>query len=95
MMATLLMAVGITAIAAGVVVLVGGSTESEGNLEKSKIVIPFFAGGALLLGGGIVLFVVSRTNVEEEQRALAGTGSVRLSYPAVGKGVGLGIGFSF
>jgi len=94
MTGTLLMAVGVTAIAAGIVVLVGGSTSSEGNLEKAKIVIPFFAGGALVLGGGIALFVVSRTDIEEEQHAPAqAAGWDKL--PAVAKAPNLTLGFRF
>jgi hypothetical protein len=63
---TLLMGIGIVAILAGTVMAVGGATGQDSDLRKTKTMIPLFAGGAVALGSGITMFVVSRTDIEEQ-----------------------------
>jgi hypothetical protein len=63
---TLLMGIGIVAILAGTVMAVGGATGQDSDLHKTTTMIPLFAGGAAALGSGITMFLLSRTEVEDQ-----------------------------
>jgi hypothetical protein len=63
---TLLMGIGVVAILAGTVMAVGGATGQDSDLHKTTTMIPFFAGGAVALGGGITMFLLSRTDIEDQ-----------------------------
>jgi hypothetical protein len=63
---TLLSGIGIVAILAGTVMAVGGATGQDSDLHKTSTMIPLFAGGAAALGAGITMFVLSRTDIEDQ-----------------------------
>jgi hypothetical protein len=63
---TLLTGVGIVAILAGTVMAVGGASGQDSDLDKTTTMIPLFAGGAAALGSGIAMFVLSRTDIEDQ-----------------------------
>jgi hypothetical protein len=63
---TLLSGIGIVSILAGTVMAVGGATGQDSDLHKTTTMIPLFAGGAVALGSGIAMFVLSRTDIEDQ-----------------------------
>lgn len=63
---TLLMGVGVVAILTGTVMAVGGATGKESDLKRSQVFVPLFIGGGVALGSGITMFLLSRTQVEDQ-----------------------------
>ena len=61
---SLTLAIGGLAVVAATVILVSG-TSGESGIDKATILIPLYAGGGLLLGGGIGLYFASRTDLED------------------------------
>ena len=59
------LALGVTAILTGVVTLAAFSDKPDLKSRETKIAIPLFAGGAVLTGAGIGMFIASRTTLEE------------------------------
>ncbi len=66
----LTLGLGITAIVGATAILVSGS-KAPSDLDKPAILIPAYAVGALLVGGGIGLNIASTTHLEETQGASA------------------------
>lgn len=60
---TLLLGIGITAVAAGIAIVASG--DKAGDLDRPAIVIPVFAGGVVLGGLGVGFSVASDTDIEE------------------------------
>jgi hypothetical protein len=85
---TLLMGGGIVAILAGTIMAIGGATGQDSDLNKTGTMIPLLAGGAALLGGGITMFLLSRTELEDQPSR----GFTPAPAP-VGRAVVGGIGF--
>lgn len=82
---TLFVAVGITAILGATGILLSGG-KAPSSLNKSKVLIPMYAAGGVLLGTGITMSLVARTNIDDE------TGKPR---PANGRAHGLFLRTSF
>jgi hypothetical protein len=61
---TLTLALGATALVAATAIL-GSSAFGDANFDRAKVVIPLYVGGGVLLGGGVALYVASRTQVGE------------------------------
>lgn len=68
---TLLSAVGVTAILAASVILVSGS-KAPSKLDKTAVLVPMYASGAVLLGAGIGLYLGGQTRLEEQKPAAPG-----------------------
>jgi hypothetical protein len=45
---------------------VGGATGQDSDLRKTTTMIPFFVGGAVAFGGGITMFLLSRTELKDQ-----------------------------
>ncbi len=61
---TLAMGIGILSVLAATVVLISGSSAPAG-IDKPKLVIPMYAAGGALVAGGLTMYLVSRTGIEE------------------------------
>ncbi len=67
---SLTLGIGILCVLSGAVLLISGS-KAPSSLDKSKIVIPLFAAGGALVGGGIGLYFASRTSIERNPAPVA------------------------
>lgn len=62
---TLFIAVGITAILGATGILLSGSS-APSSLDKPKVLIPMYAAGGVLLGGGIAMSLVGSTSIDDQ-----------------------------
>jgi hypothetical protein len=62
---TLFIAVGVTAILGATGILLSGSS-APSSLDKPKVLIPMYAAGAVLLGGGIAMAVAGSTSIDDQ-----------------------------
>jgi hypothetical protein len=82
---TLLLGAGVIGIVGGFAVLLSGS--KYGDYDKKPILIPMFAGGAVLFGAGLGMTIASQTKVDDEHPAAP--------MPGVLRQASVGVGFSF
>jgi hypothetical protein len=63
---TLLTGVGVTAVLAATAILLSGSTAPE-KLDKPAVAIPIYIVGGVALATGIVMSIVSDTDIDEQK----------------------------
>ena len=91
---SLTLAVGASAVVAATAILISG-TSAGGGLDKPKVVIPLFAVGGVLTGGGIALYFVSRTHVDDASEQSARLPLSRPRHGFAAHAAHAGLRFSF
>lgn len=65
---TLLMAVGILGVAGATAILISGG-RAPSKLDKTAVLVPMYAAGALCFGGGLAMTLAGRTRIDDLRSA--------------------------